>query len=185
MTKHSGFASDFIARYFWKNNNQDLIRAKMFFSKAVDLWAQASPDAYLEGKCVLGISALDLYQATQNSDYLDFAESFFEKEKISSLCLESKKEGVSNYCYDSLFEQTTCGIFVHQLSLSTEKQEYENIYSNLVSNILNNLFNIPEYDTGEESKGSCYSEATVHGNKTYIHKSVRENGLLVGFLMTE
>lgn len=181
LIKYSSFTSDFIAKYLWKKDEKDLIRARLYFDKGINLWSQESQGSYLAGKCVLGIAALDLYEATGTTDYLDFANLFFEKEKIKDICLASPEEG-ANYCYNSLFEQTTCGIFVNKLASLSEKEELQELKENLITNLINNLFNYPEYKDGKEGKGSFYS---ISSGKEIFLKSTRENGLAVGLLMME
>jgi hypothetical protein len=183
LIEYSAYASDFIAQYFWKKEEKDLTRAKLFFSKGVVLWNQTPQSSYIKGRCVLGTAALDLYEATGKADYLDFADSLFQKEKIKELCLASS-EKLTSYFHDSLFEQATCGLFVNQLAGLAQGEDKGQAKTNLRNNLLPRLFSSPEYQDASEGRGAFFSK--IEGpTETSLYRPVRENGLLVGFLMME
>jgi hypothetical protein len=183
LIEYSAYASDFAAQYLWQKEEKNLTRAKLYFSKGVSLWNQAPQTAYVKGRCVLGAAALDLYEATGKADYLDFADSLFQKEKIKELCLASS-EKLTSYFHDSLFEQATCGLFINQLAGLAKKEDYTPAKTNLRNNLVPRLFSAPEYRDASEGKAAFFSKREG-ATETILYRPVRENGLLVGFLMME
>jgi len=183
LAEYAAYASDFVTKYLWQKNKTDLTRAQLYFNKGVNLLVQESTNSYLEGKCVLATAALDIYQATSDSAYLNFSQLLLEKEKIQDLCLNPQEE--VGYCYNSMFEQATCGLFINQLATLTKEEQYKELKDGFITYSTNNLFNLPEYTDGNHGQGAFYSKIKLSDEELLIYKSVRENGLLVGLLMME
>ncbi len=181
LIEYAAYASDFAAKYLWQKNEADLLRAQIYFDKGVNLLVQEPVDSYLEGKCVLGIAALDIYQAANNSAYLVFAKLLLEKEKVQDFCLASSEE--AGYCSESLFEQSTCGLFTAQLADLSGETQYRELKDSFINQSKSNLFNLPEYSDGGEGKGAFFSKIKLSDKQTLFYKAIRENGLFVGLLM--
>jgi len=180
--EYSTYSSDFTAKYLWEKDKLNLNRAQAYFNKAILLWKNEPRNTYLEGKCLLGIAALDLYTATQEENYLEFAASFLDKEKVKDLCLSPNEDG-STYYNDSILEHATCGIFANQLANLKGEEEYKEVKNSLVSNAVDNLLNYPQYSE-EEGKSAFFGRVRA-GDEIIIFKLVRENGLFAGLLMME
>ncbi|HUV46986.1 MAG TPA: hypothetical protein VMW29_02520 [Candidatus Bathyarchaeia archaeon] len=181
LVEYAAFASDFASKYAWEKDNDDLDKARLYFNGGVKLWSQEPKGSYVEGRCVLGVAALDLYEVTKEQDYLDFSQDFLEKEKISELATTSTA-GTVTYFHNSLFEQATCGLFLKKLAVLAADEKYRETNNTLLGNLLSRLFTIPEYKNGTEGKGA-FSTKTELSGQTLIERSVRENGLMVGLLV--
>lgn len=107
--EYSFYPSEFVTRYLWHKDINQLKKAKFYFNKAVQLYF-FSPSSF-SNSCLLGISALDLYKVNQNSDYLNFAKSFLSS--ISS--------------YEELPQLTYCSFLANYLFEITEEQMYREI----------------------------------------------------------
>lgn len=67
-------ASDFVARYLWFKNPNDLKIAKKYFDRALTHY-QYSKNATVDYMPLLAVASLDMYKATNNKEYLQFSQS--------------------------------------------------------------------------------------------------------------
>ncbi|KKS47293.1 hypothetical protein A3J20_04955 [Candidatus Gottesmanbacteria bacterium RIFCSPLOWO2_02_FULL_42_29] len=80
FNKYALYASDLTYVYYYLGNNDDLDAAKFYFDMALQIIS--NKDNKLED-AVLGIASIDLYKATKEAKYLDFANYFLQaKSKI-------------------------------------------------------------------------------------------------------
>ncbi len=176
----SFFASDFASRYLWKSKDDDLKKSKTYFQFALDIYNRTENTKYLEGKCVFGISALDLYRATNKKKYLAFAESLFENEKIEDVCL--LKNGYSyGYCANFLREKATCGLFASELYDLTQDEEYNQIKKDFIGSLLRVNFDHPDYGY-RSGQGAFYDIHKNNQEYSYFYP-IRENGLIIGLIL--
>lgn len=172
LNKYSVYASDFLYRFLWENNEIDLKRAKWLFYQAINLYQNEKRDVYIGGKCVLGISALDMYKVTDDNSYLEFAKSFFEKENIKNNCseptLEINQSISRSACVNFIYEKVTCAIFANELYKATNNIEYKNFYEKLLNKIITENFNQEDgfFGAAQELK----------------YRPLTENALLIGIL---
>lgn len=183
LTLFSAHTSDFAARFLWKKDPRDLTRAKVFFDKAVDAYKAEGENNYMNGRCVLGVSSLDLYQVSTEGCYLDFATTFFEKEELDKTCLAKEEEVFPNRCQDSIFEQASCALFANGLYEMTKETKYQAFGEELTKNLIEKSFDNQGYKGEFKNDGSFYSWGRGGSEKEVnIFKSVKENGLIIGVL---
>lgn len=168
LIEYSAFASDFAAKYLWKNKEEELKRAKGYLKKAIDLYiGETTEGKYFSkgARCVFGIAGLDLYQATQEKKYLDFSTRFFNE------------VGVGESHNLSLFSRIICALFAQQLYQITQEDQYRQTKINLVNSLIEEAFDYEGY------KGYFFGGGYFRSiNSTEINKFVKENGLIVGIL---
>lgn len=111
---------------------------------------------------LLGIASLDLYKATNQQDYLNFALYLYQENKI----LEATSSSSYEYIYSALFTSEVINA-VHY-------KKYEFDYSNVLTKIVNRGFDYPGYESHLTDIGAI---SDLH--KNYITK---ENGLAIGLL---
>jgi len=149
--------SDFISMYYWFSDDQLLKIANMYFINAKNYYLRnnllPSDSAYLT------IASLDLYLATKNKTYLDFANDLYSQfadternaldiNQLTELCLTSQ------IYYDSI----------------SKNQEYIVTKNDSLSRIINKGFN--------NDKGAFHSfDLSSHSYEA------RNNALLVGCLI--
>lgn len=165
LLRFAVYASDFVAKYLWHSNEQDLKEAKGYFFEAVGLWKQAPINKYLDGQCLLGIAAVDLYRGTQEQKYLDFAQNL-------------AVEGNTPYF---LLEKAGCALLAKDLSVLIQGEKYKKLAADLVKNLINNNFDFTGYSGYANNFGAFYSRENW-ADKQNLYYFVRENGLIVGIL---
>ena len=84
---YTSYASDFATRYDWQKYKDDLTGAKFFFNLALQIFSQQNSKLQ---DATIGSAALDLYKATQNSIYLEFAKYYLEKKQTVG-CLSTEE----------------------------------------------------------------------------------------------
>ena len=184
MMHYAAYTSDEVARFLWKKDPQDLLRAKIYFDQAIGAYKAESENRYMRGRCVLGMAALDLYQGSSDSRYLDFATTLFEKEELDKTCLAQKGEVYPNRCQDSLFEQTTCSLFSSELFKLTKAAKYQVFSEKIITNLIDKSFDFSGYSGEFSGDGSFYSWGRgLKPEEVNISKGIRENGLIVGVLL--
>lgn len=184
MMHYAAYTSDEVARFLWKKDPQDLLRAKIYFDQAIGAYKAESENRYMRGRCVLGVAALDLYQGSSDSRYLDFATTLFEKEELDKTCLAEKEEIYPNRCQDSLFEQTTCALFASELFKLTKTAKYQVFEEKVITNLIDKSFDFSGYSGEFSGDGSFYSWGRgLKSEEVNISKGVQENGLIVGVLL--
>jgi hypothetical protein len=181
FVQNAAFVSDFVARYLWKNKQEDLSEAKKYFNLGVDLYNKLPNNEYVEGKCVLGLATIDLYSINNDASYLDFAEFLLTNEGIEKLITTNPQELKSHY-YNSLFDQTTCGLFLERLEKLTKQEKYRTLKDTLIINLINYSYSVPEYKDNQKGQGTFFSRTVSQDKNVFIYRPVRENGLLIGLL---
>lgn len=181
MSEFAAFSSDFSSRFLWKKEEEDLEKAVFFFNKAVNLYDKETSQAYLSGRWLLGIAALDLYQANEEGQYLEFAIALSEKEAIKDICVIDTSP--PNYCQESLLERTTANLFLRQLFEATGEEEHKNISQELTERTIETAFDKEGYEgvfMGDGSFNTFGRGISIEGVNVY--KDIRANGLMVGIL---
>lgn len=139
---YSAFSSDYVNRFLFSQDKKDLDDAQIYFNAAVITLRQQPKNTYINGRCVLGIAALDLYQATNNEDYLNFTKNFTENEGLDSYAqyINKTDSNIPKYFQNSVFERASCSILYHDIYKLTSDSKYKNYSSNLFSNIADKSF---------------------------------------------
>ncbi len=154
--EYSVYPSEFVARYLWRNDIAQLTKAKFYFDKAVQLYF-SSPSSF-DDNCLLGISALDLYQVNKDRGYLDFAQILFEKSREKDF---------------DLTESVHCLFLADELFRLTKEENYKAWKIEKLNYLFQNSF---EEDLEEEQGSFRFFK---HIRKIF---PINENSLLVGFL---
>lgn len=154
--EYSVYPSEFVARYLWRNDIAQLTKAKFYFDKAVQLYF-SSPSSF-DDNCLLGISALDLYQVNKDRGYLDFAQILFEKSREKDF---------------DLTESVHCLFLADELFRLTKEENYKAWEIEKLNYLFQNSF---EKDLEEEQGSFRFFK---HIRKVF---PINENSLLVGFL---
>lgn len=163
LDDYSSYPSDFVARYLWKNDEKDLKMAKVYFNKVAGFYWQKNQ--YFNGKniCLLGISSIDLFRATQNQDYLDFAVLIYEKR-------------LENNLFDAQFVRPVCGIFSQKLFEVKGEGRYKEGRMEIGRNYVNGFFDFVGYYRNVLGDGSF---SLVNDDGSFgLTREIRNNGLV-------
>jgi len=184
LTEYAAYTSDFAARYLWKKDEKDLRRAESFFNKAISLYSSERQNHYIIGRCVLGIASLDIYLATSDPEYFDFAKSFWGMEEVGKICLSGNEVVSPNRCEESLLDQATCGLFAQNLYDLTKDEKYKDFKTKVVEKLIKKSWDGKDHQGEFLGDGAFYSPGKGLEVKTVnIYKPIRENGLMVGVLL--
>jgi len=159
---YAPYSSDFVARYFWERDENDLKRAKFYFNKAVQIFVQKEELFGDKEICLLGIAAADLFNATQKRNYLDFSRFLFEKVIPKS-------------------KLPVCALFTQELFDITGDLQYQEAASKVVEILINRAFDFSQYGGYHVGDGG-FRDIEGTGEVSSC-KSIRENGLMVGLLV--
>lgn len=132
LTEYSSYPSDFTARYFWKKDEKDLKMAKLFFNKVADYFFQNKSAFNGDDICLLGISSIDLSNATQERKYFDFAVKLYN-------------ENLENDLTNPQYIRPVCGIFAQNLYEETKEEKYKNSRNEISKNYINGYFDYNGY----------------------------------------
>lgn len=163
LKNNVSYPSEFIARYLWKNDENDLKVAKYYFDSEKILYASDKQYFGIKDICTLGISSIDMYKATNDKPYLEFAELLYKDN------LETKNE----------YNLPVCGLFSQSLHKVTKNKKYQLKQNNIVSNIVKNYYDSMGYAPYFTNNAGFWN--VVPGQKTYV-KNIRENGLMIYLL---
>lgn len=161
ISEYSSYPSDFAVRYLWKHNEKDLKIAKIYFNKVAGYYFQNKPAFNGNNICLLGISSLDMFLATQDKKYSDFAEQIY----VANL-----ENNLSNPQYI----RPICVFFSQQLFNQTKNEKYKNTRSTLTKSYVNNYFDYKSYNnfTNEGNFSSVNDDGSLG-----LTKKTRDNGL--------
>lgn len=135
----SAFASDFVYRYKFTQDHKNIDNAETYFKAAINQLNQVPKNNYINGRCILGIAALDLYSTNKNNDYLKFAQNFAKNQSLDNYAkfINKPNSNIPTYFQNSIFEKASCGLFYKYLYDQTNNQFYKNYSFNLLTNMLN------------------------------------------------
>jgi len=152
---YAPYASDFVARFVWRQNPEDLTQANQYFNKAVAWWNSNKAVIGGENYCLLGVAAVDMAQVTKKTDYLDFAKDLFNSKKAADKPLSP-----------------VCAVWAKELERLDNNTEY-----------LSYMLKINGFwlKTGQDKDGSFFS-LLANGIDLNSEKTIRLNGLVVGVL---
>jgi len=156
--------SDFVGKYLMDNNQDNLQVAKLLFTYITDDYQSKRAlrsvlDKNYPDKCLWGIAAADLYQATKENQYLSFAQNLLDKEISGPL-----SAGQS-----SLFSKTICSLSASELYKVSPDAKYQNFETSLLQNMIANNF--------DSTNNYFFSK-----NGDNIEAEIKTNALLVKIL---
>lgn len=158
------FPSDFVARYKYSQNKNDLDIANTYFNKLLQAYYIDNNNFSTKDKCLLAISSLDLYSVNKDQKYLDWAKIVH---KIFYI-----KEG---FTLDGA--NVECALLNQELIKYDQSYNYKSTQDKLLN------FFISRYWDGDS--GKIYSnDGGFLGISpgTALFKSLQENALLVNLL---
>lgn len=164
LNYYTSYPSDFIFRYIWKRENNDLQLAKYYFNKAIQLYFERKNDFTDKDFCLLGISSLDFFELSKNKDYIIFSEKILN-ENIKPIVFENK------------IKSPVCVIFIDELYKLSKNKIYKNMRDNIIDYFINNSFDEENYNGYFLGDGS-FNEIKDK-NVITSSKSVRNNALMV------
>jgi hypothetical protein len=135
IREYSYYPSDFITRFLWKGNIQDLDNARNYFDLALRSYNFYKKDLTINDICALGQSSLDLYSKdknqnsnSQNANYLIFAKQIFDTDfnYLSPVCgyfAESLYNIEKDLKYLLKKDQVTISLFKNNLPNIYELQD--------------------------------------------------------------
>lgn len=129
LYQYSSLTSDFVAKYQWKKNEKNLTIAKSLFNWVTDWYGKHQGYEFINGECHMGIAAVDLFSATSDQKYLQFAQTIFGK--INKLALIEKS---------SLYNKIACSIFADKLDKQSPDAVYPKLSKDLLKDIIINNF---------------------------------------------
>lgn len=156
--------SDNVGKYMMNNNQDNLQLAKLLFTYITDDYQSKRAlrsvlDKNNPDKCLWGMSAADLYQATKENQYLSFAQNLLDKEISGPL-----SAGQS-----SLFSKTICSLSASELYKVSPDAKYQNFETSLLQNMIANNF--------DSTNNYFFSK-----NGDNIEAEIKTNALLVKIL---
>lgn len=153
--EYAGLSSEYVSRYHWLGDTKDLSRAKLYFAKAAGLFNINERKQKTIQFPVLGIAALDLYNAENNSKYLDFATLLIQ-EKQSESC-------------QSLLDCALTAFFADEFFLVSQNGQYKKFRDTLVETAVAGGY--------DEQRGAFHNFNTTNLYPTH------ENFILAGLLV--
>ncbi len=156
--------SDNAGKYLMDNNPDNLQLAKLLFTYITDDYESKRAlrsvlDKNNPDKCLWGMSAADLYQATKENQYLGFSQNLLDKE-ISGPLSAGKS---------SLFSKTICSLSASELYKVSPDAKYQNFETSLLQNMIADHF---------DSTNNYF----FTNNGDNIEAEIRTNALLVKIL---
>ena len=125
--KYAISASDMISQYLWLNKTAQLTVAKQLVDKATQIFSNEKEGKLVnQASMVLGASIVDLYIATKDQKYLDFAK-YLAQVQESRLCQNTEECSYHLYFLDKLFKVT-------------QDLRYRDAINNLISYLKNTAF---------------------------------------------
>lgn len=161
---YSTYASDFIYKYFFTNNPNNLFIAKAYFDAAVSYYL-SNKNKEISNLPYLGVAAIDIYKATGNKEYLDFAAY------------------ITNRMFVGTGKNITTNIgtvlLKNKMYITTDSAAYNN-YAGEIKTIIDNNFDYPGY--GGERKNLA---GFHNGGKDLYYYSTRNTALMIAILSDE
>ncbi len=154
---YSAYISDLVAKQWWTKDAKYLDMAKAIFNKTVEYYTQLRTQQSVPEACILGNSALDLYQSTKDNKYLNFAVNLAASKKFDQ---------------GSLFAQANCVIFLDNLITQANQIQYTKTKKDLTNQLIKNNY---------DSKGGAFFSMEGE-NKIY---NVKDNALMIKVLTLE
>jgi len=153
---YNSIISDFVSMYRWFKDERLLNIAKIYFINSKDYYLKnkvlASNSSYLI------IASLDLYQATQDKTYLDFANSLYNQYDVNNSSLDLNQ--LTELCLTSQY----------YLDHIDKNQKYSIVKNNSLNTMINKCFN--------EGKGAFHNFGSNN-----LSFETRNNALLISCLI--
>lgn len=151
------YPAEFVARYQWKNDINQLKKARYYFNKAIQLYLEDQSSFY--DQCMLGISAVELGNALPKEQYVDFAKTLVVEETLRTADFDKK---------------VSCLMLTSKLFTATGEKQYKTLSEKILDElILSNL-------VFDEQKTKGAFGFSVQGGWLY---PVDANSLLIGLLL--
>lgn len=160
---YCAYTSDLISISSWFQSPTNLEGAKYYFDNAIYYYIQKknSTSSYLP---FLGIAALDMYKATNNKQYLEFA---------TYLANKIEKENPNNTVY-----LAGLAYLENSLYASTNDKNYSTNFKKNVAKIVDNSFDYSGYQGFRIGKGAFHNQ-----EKDEFYYDTRNVALIINLLM--
>lgn len=162
FTSYATSASDKAIKYIWNRNIMDLKASQIYFNKALALYSTDKTQIGDESS-LLGVAAVDLFNATKNNKYLSFAYVIY-KDNSQRLC------ATQNGCIGIMALSNDLYNLVKDI-------KYKNFEVQTIGYLIDNKFD-QKLRTGFVNDQSAFYYLN---NGKYIY-SVRNNGIIAGYL---
>ncbi len=163
LTDFAVMASDFATRYMWDNNQGNLKVAQEYFKYAVVAYTKlTAPDTATP---LLGIAAFDIYKASNDKQYLDFANYIFDK--------------VAAQQCDSIEECTYMISFAKFLNALSPQQKYNDYMTSSKDILMSQGFDYSGYGAYKNGFGAFHA----FGQGNQVIYPVQLNALISGLLV--
>jgi len=157
-------ASDFAYQYLWFNNGSDLKRSIYYFNLAIQAYQEnKKAGKYLDEDWLLAIAGLDLFKATGNKNYHNYAMHIFQI-KNNDTCA-------------TLFNCAAESMFYQEVFQLTKDIKYERYSRDIIGKIIN--FG---YDDNGTKAYVLGKKAIRSFNQGAISYQTMENGLVLKLL---
>lgn len=164
LKQNFSYASDFVARYLWKNNKDDLSTAYLLFDVSLQNYIYGK-DFDMGDNCALGLGSLDLYVATKDERF---------KKLAKLLSLQIPKEMNSN----NLENVAKCGLFLSDFYKTTKDESSLALKESIIKRVIDNNLDIKGFGGNKNDQGAFYAVYM-----TVFEKNIRDNGILTGLLL--
>jgi hypothetical protein len=159
---YSASTSDFVTKYLWNKDENDLKLAKDYLEKSkinYEFNMMQSPNEV----CLLGISALDLYQVDKDNKDMELSQNIYNVDV-----------GADNPIRRARYLTPICNLFLGKMHEVTGEQKYLDIVEDNNKKIIN------DYSSND---GKGFFQITYNADKTLYSKNVVENAILLVSLL--
>lgn len=171
LTMFAAYPSDFVARYKWRHDQHQMDLAKNYFNITTNLYLKDKNRLNNEAVCRLGISSLDIWQETNDKNYLDFAIFLFNEE-----IMPTAKTPVDFRKY----VRPTCGLFANSLYKATGNNLFKEKKDDIVMYLMKDYRDINPSNFLIENDGIFYKGGD--NGSVILIKEIRTNGLVAELL---
>ena len=159
------YPSDFVARYKYNQNKEDLNIANTYFNRLLIESYINSLNFPAQDKCLLAISSLDLYSVNQDQKYLDWAK------KVYSFYFNSN--GIKTEAMN-----INCALLNRELGKYDNDPKYQTNHQKLLDAFISKYLDGGNSPRKFSNDGSFF----VLNEASAISKDIRQNALIVNLL---
>lgn len=159
------YPSDFVARYKYNQDKEDLNIANTYFNKLLIESYINSANFSAQDRCLLAISSLDLYSVNQDQKYLDWSK------KVHNFYF--KDNGVKSEA-----KNVNCALFNRELGKYDNDSKYQKIQDNLLGDFVSMYWDGGSSPRKFSNEGGFF----ILNEESATSKNLKENALIVNLL---
>lgn len=161
----ASYASNFVNRYyFFDHQSYSLNIAKAYFDAAIN-YLITNKNIKIPNAPIIAVAALDMYQATTNEEYLEFAKQF-----LTNLSQRNLPENIMDMIYIATANQT--------LAKLTKQTKYADEKNTITEKVINQFFDYSGYPGYRNNIGSFHNGGSID----IYHFNLKYAFMMVGLL---